>query len=70
MPELTFQQALARLNEIVAQAQKKETDIEKTVELLEEGLKLANYCTQNVDVADSSLSSNAASEAKDPATNA
>jgi exodeoxyribonuclease VII small subunit len=48
MKELTFKEALTRLNEIVAEVQKKETDIEKSVELLEEGLKLANYCTQNI----------------------
>lgn len=70
MQKLTFQQALARLNEIVAEAQKKETDVEKSVELLEEGLKLANYCTQNVDVVNSSLNNDSASEGKEPAVDA
>lgn len=49
MKELSFEQALARLQEIVGEVQKKDTDIEKSLELLEEGIKLANYCTEKTD---------------------
>ena len=41
-----FTQARARLEEIVAQVRKKDTSLEKSLDLLEEGVRLANTCTE------------------------
>ncbi|MDZ4169122.1 MAG: exodeoxyribonuclease VII small subunit [Coriobacteriia bacterium] len=48
----TFTQARARLEEIVTQVRKKDTSLEKSLDLLEEGVKLANQCTELIDHAD------------------
>lgn len=42
----TFAQARARLEEIVTQVRKKDTSLEKSLDLLEEGVRLANTCTE------------------------
>ncbi len=42
----TFTQARVRLEEIVAQVRKKDVSLEKSIELLEEGVRLANQCTE------------------------
>ncbi|MDZ4655497.1 MAG: exodeoxyribonuclease VII small subunit [Coriobacteriia bacterium] len=45
----TFEQARLRLEEIAAQARKKDTTLEKSLDLLEEGARLALMCTELVD---------------------
>lgn len=55
MKKLSFAEALARLEEIVAEVQKKDTDIEKSLELLEEGIRVANYCTERTDVIEEAI---------------
>ncbi len=54
MPEESygFTQARTRLEEIVAQVRKKDTSLEKSLDLLEEGVRLANQCTELIDHAD------------------
>ena len=47
-----FTAARARLEEIVAQVRKKDTSLEKSLDLLEEGVRLANICTEQIDHAD------------------
>lgn len=47
-----FSQAKARLEEIVSQVRKKDTSLEKSLDLLEEGVRLANRCTELIDQAD------------------
>lgn len=42
----TFSQARTRLEEIVTQVRKKDTSLEKSLDLLEEGVRLANVCTE------------------------
>lgn len=42
----TFAQARARLEEIVLQVRKKDVSLEKSLDLLEEGVRLANVCTE------------------------
>lgn len=44
--QYTFAQARTRLEEIVAQVRKKDTSLEKSLDLLEEGVRLANICTE------------------------
>lgn len=45
----TFGSTRARLEEIVAQVRKKDTSLEKSLDLLEEGVRLANACTELID---------------------
>lgn len=48
----TFETARVRLEEIVAEVRKKDVSLEKSLDLLEEGVRLANICTELVDRAD------------------
>jgi len=48
----SFSTARARLEEIVVQVRKKDTSLEKSLDLLEEGVRLANVCTELIDRAD------------------
>jgi len=54
MPEesYSFTAARTRLEEIVTQVRKKDTSLEKSLDLLEEGVRLANQCTELIDHAD------------------
>ena len=52
----TFEQARIRLEEIAAEVRKKDTSLEKSLDLLEEGVRLANICTELVDHPDVSAS--------------
>jgi len=45
----TFTQARERLEQIVVQVRKKDVSLEESLELLEEGVKLANICTEQSD---------------------
>lgn len=62
----TFEQARIRLEEIATEVRKKDTSLEKSLDLLEEGVRLANICTELVDHTDVGASVAAASE-NDPA---
>jgi len=55
----TFEQAKIRLEEIAALARKKDTSLEKSLDLLEEGVRLANICTELVDHTDLSATATA-----------
>jgi exodeoxyribonuclease VII small subunit len=48
----SFAQARVRLEEIVSQVRKKDVSLEKSLDLLEEGVRLANQCTELIDRAD------------------
>jgi exodeoxyribonuclease VII small subunit len=48
----TFEQARVRLEEIAVEVRKKDTSLEKSLDLLEEGVRLANICTELVDTTD------------------
>jgi exodeoxyribonuclease VII small subunit len=48
----TFEAARVRLEEIATLARKKDTSLEKSLDLLEEGVRLANICTDLVDHTD------------------
>ena len=48
----SFSTAKNRLEEIVVQVRKKDTSLEKSLDLLEEGVRLANACTELIDHAD------------------
>lgn len=61
----TFGTARIRLEEIAAEVRKKDTSLEKSLDLLEEGVRLANICTELVDHTD--MSAEVATEAIDAA---
>jgi len=48
----SFASTRARLDDIVMQVRKKDTSLEKSLDLLEEGVRLANLCTELIDHAD------------------
>ena len=48
----SFTQARTRLEEIVAEVRKKDLSLEKSLDLLEEGVRLANICTEQSDHAE------------------
>ncbi len=48
----SFTAAKTRLDEIVTQVRKKDTSLEKSLDLLEEGVRLANVCTELIDQTD------------------
>ena len=48
----SFSTAKTRLEDIVVQVRKKDTSLEKSLDLLEEGVRLANACTELIDHAD------------------
>lgn len=50
--KFTFEQARIRLEEIASEVRKKDTSLEKSLDLLEEGVRLANICTELVDHTD------------------
>ncbi len=45
----TFEQTKSRLEEILGEVKKKDTSLEKSIELLEEGVRLANRCNELID---------------------
>lgn len=47
-----FDTARVRLEEIVTQVRKKDVSLEKSLDLLEEGVRLANQCVDQIDHAD------------------
>ena len=48
----TFEEALARLAEIVATLEKSETPLEQAIEIFEEGIAISNQCTKELDQAE------------------
>jgi exodeoxyribonuclease VII small subunit len=45
----TFESTHARLDEILVAVRKKDTSLEQSLELLEEGVRLANLCNELID---------------------
>jgi exodeoxyribonuclease VII small subunit len=45
----TFEATRARLDEILVQVRKKDTSLEQSLELFEEGVRLANLCNELID---------------------
>ena len=64
----TFEQARLRLEEIAVEVRKKDVSLEKSLDLLEEGVRLANICTELVDHTDLSATVMAADAGADPAS--
>ena len=52
MEEPTFEGALQRLEEIVAQLEGDKLDLERSLEMFEEGVKLVRFCRGRLDAAE------------------
>jgi exodeoxyribonuclease VII small subunit len=51
MEELKFEQALKRLEDIVQELEQGELELDRSLEIFEEGVKLARLCTRKLDEA-------------------
>jgi exodeoxyribonuclease VII small subunit len=52
MQEPTFEGSLKRLEEIVAQLEGNKLDLEQSLEIFEEGVKLVRFCASRLDEAE------------------
>jgi exodeoxyribonuclease VII small subunit len=52
MAELTFEQALKRLEEIVEALETDDLDLDKSLQLFEEGVSLSRHCHQQLQAAE------------------
>ena len=48
MENMTFEQALNRLEEIVQLLEKDTTSLDQSVDLFQEGIQLSNYCSKEI----------------------
>ena len=52
MEEPTFEGALKRLEEIIAQLEGNKLELEQSLEIFEEGVRLVRFCTGRLDAAE------------------
>jgi len=52
MADLTFEQALRRLEEIVEALETEDLDLDKSLKFFEEGVSLSRHCNQQLQVAE------------------
>lgn len=55
MEDITYDGAIKRLEEIATIVQDKDLDLEKSLDFLEEGIKLVNFCNESIDKTDYQL---------------
>ena len=48
MDNITFEQAMSRLEEIIAALENNQISLEKSVDLFQEGRKLSNICSEKL----------------------
>ena len=48
MDNITFEQAMSRLEEIIAALENNQISLEKSVDLLQEGIKLSKICSDKL----------------------
>lgn len=48
MDNITFEQAMSRLEEIIAALENNQTSLENSVELFQEGIKLSKICSDKL----------------------
>lgn len=53
--ELKFEEALARLEEIVRNLEQGEVSLDTTLQLFEEGVQLARFCNKKLDEAEAKI---------------
>ena len=55
MSGLTFEKALKRLEEIVEELEDSDLDIDRSLKIFEEGVKLSRLCTKKLDEAEKKI---------------
>ncbi len=55
MTEMKFEEALKRLEEIVQELEQGESELDRSLEIFEEGIKLARWCTKKLDEANKKI---------------
>ncbi len=55
MAEIKFEKALKRLEEIVDELEKGDLDLDKSLEIFEEGIKMSRICSQKLDEAEKKI---------------
>ncbi len=55
MTEMKFEDALKRLEEIVQELEQSEPELDRSLEIFEEGIKLARWCTRKLDEANKKI---------------
>ena len=55
MGELKFEKAIQRLEKIVDDLEKGELDIDKSLEIFEEGIKMSRVCSKKLDEAEAKI---------------
>lgn len=53
--QVKFEEALARLEEIVEKLEEGQVSLEKSLELFSEGVELAKYCNHHLEVAEEKI---------------
>ncbi len=55
MVNMTYEEAIQRLEEVVKQLESGEVPLQKSMELFEEGVALAKFCSQQLDDAEAKV---------------
>ncbi|MGP0566239.1 MULTISPECIES: exodeoxyribonuclease VII small subunit [unclassified Nitrospina] len=55
MAEMKFEKALQRLEQIVAELEKGELDIDKSLQIFEEGIKMSRICSKKLQEAEQKI---------------
>ena len=55
MSEIKFEKAMKRLEQIVEQLEKGELDIDKSLEIFEEGIKMSRLCSKKLNEAEAKI---------------
>ena len=55
MSELKFEKAMARLENIVDELERGDLDIDKSLEIFEEGIKMSRLCTKKLNEAEAKI---------------
>ena len=55
MSELKFEKAMTRLENIVAELERGDLDIDKSLEIFEEGIKMSRLCTKKLNEAEAKI---------------
>ncbi len=55
MAEIKFEKAMSRLEQIVEELEKGELDIDKSLEIFEEGIKMSRVCSKKLNEAEQKI---------------
>ncbi|MEK6545369.1 MAG: exodeoxyribonuclease VII small subunit [Nitrospinota bacterium] len=55
MPEIKFEKALKRLEEIIEELEKGELDLDRSLQIFEEGIKMSRICSKKLQEAEKKI---------------